>query len=66
MMNDKGNEMTKEISLTLDNAEVSAILGLLHSYIQSPDFADLSTDEQDLIAELEDKFVDAENEMFPV
>ena len=58
--------MQKEVTLTLDNAEVSAILGLLYNYVRSSDFADLSSDEQDLLAELEDKFADAENEMFPV
>lgn len=58
--------MQKEITLTLDNAEVSAILGLLYNYVRSSDFANLSSDEQDLLAELEDKFADAENEMFPV
>ena len=58
--------MQKEVTLTLDNAEVSAILGLLYNYVRSSDFANLSSDEQDLLAELEDKFADAENEMFPV
>ena len=58
--------MKKEVALTLDNAEVSAILGLLYNYVRSSDFADLSSDEQDLVAQLEDKFADAENEMFPV
>ena len=58
--------MQKEITLTLDNAEVSAILGLLYNYVRSSDFANLSSDEQDLVAQLEDKFADAENEMFPV
>jgi CHASE1-domain containing sensor protein len=62
----KGKKMQKEITLTLDNAEVSAILGLLYNYVRSSDFANLSSDEQDLLAELEDKFADAENEMFPV
>jgi len=65
-MVNKGKEMQKEITLTLDNAEVSAILGLLYSFVRSSDFANLSSDEQDLLAELEDKFADAENEMFPV
>ena len=58
--------MKKEVTMTLDNAEVSAILGLLYNYVRSSDFADLSSDEQDLVAQLEDKFADAENEMFPV
>ena len=58
--------MQKEITLTLDNAEVSAILGVLYNFVRSADFADLSSDEQDLVAQLEDKFADAENEMFPV
>jgi len=62
----KGKKMQKEITLTLDNAEVSAILGLLYNYVRSSDFANLSSDEQDLVAQLEDKFADAENEMFPV
>jgi len=62
----KGNEMKKEVTLTLDNAEVSAILGLLYNYVRSSDFANLSSYGQDLLAELEDKFADAENEMFPV
>ena len=62
----KGKKMQKEVTLTLDNAEVSAILGLLYNYVRSSDFANLSSDEQDLLAELEDKFADAENEMFPV
>ena len=65
-MVNKGKEMQKEVTLTLDNAEVSAILGLLYNYVRSSDFANLSSDEQDLVAQLEDKFADAENEMFPV
>ena len=53
------------IAVTVSQSQISAILGLVYTYIHSPDFALLTTDEQELILSLDDLFADAENTIFP-
>jgi hypothetical protein len=60
----KGNELKNEIAITLNPTEVSAVLGLLYTYFQSPEFGTLSSDEQEMLSVLEEKFGDAENEIY--
>ena len=64
MDNLKGNEMKDEIAITLNATEVSAVLGLLYTYFRSPEFGTLTSDEQEMLAVLDEKFVDAENEIY--
>ena len=56
--------MKDEIAITLNAAEVSAVLGLLYTYFRSPEFGTLTSDEQEMLSVLEEKFVDAENEIY--
>ncbi|MFY7881565.1 MAG: hypothetical protein ACOVR6_04660 [Fimbriimonas sp.] len=60
----KGNELKNEIAITLNPTEVSAVLGLLYTYFQSPEFGNLTSDEQEMLSVLEEKFGDAENEIY--
>ena len=53
------------LAVTVSQSQISAILGLVYNYIHSPDFALLTTDEQELILSLDDLFADAENAIFP-
>ena len=53
------------LAVTVSQSQISAILGLVYNYIHSPDFALLTTDEQELIMSLDDLFADAENAIFP-
>jgi hypothetical protein len=64
MENLKGNEMKNEITMSLTATEVSAVLGLLYTYFQSPEFGTLTSDEQEMLSVLEEKFGDAENEIY--
>ena len=56
--------MKNEIAITLNATEVSAVLGLLYTYFQSPEFGTLTSDEQEMLSVLEEKFGDAENEIY--
>jgi hypothetical protein len=60
----KGNELKNEIAITLNPTEVSPVLGLLYTYFQSPEFGNLTSDEQEMLSVLEEKFGDAENEIY--
>jgi len=53
------------LNVTVSQSQISAILGLVYNYIHTPDFAQLTTDEQELIMSLDDLFADAENTLFP-
>ena len=53
------------LNVTVSQSQISAILGLIYNYIHTPDFAQLTTDEQELIMSLDDLFADAENAIFP-
>ena len=53
------------LAVTVSQSQISAILGLVYNYIHTPDFAQLTTDEQELIMSLDDLFADAENTLFP-
>ena len=56
--------MKNEITMPLTATEVSAVLGLLYTYFRSPEFGTLTSDEQEMLSVLEEKFVDAENEIY--
>ena len=53
------------IAVTVSQSQISAILGLVYNYIHTPDFSQLTTDEQELIMSLDDLFADADNTLFP-
>lgn len=52
------------IAVTVSQSQISAVLGLIYDYLHNPDFALLSTDEQELILTLDDVFAQAEEDIY--
>lgn len=52
------------VQLNLTAAQISVVLGLCYNYFQSADFMLLDTDEQELVATVNDAFEAAENAIY--
>ena len=51
-------------TVTVSQSQISAVLGLIYDYLHNPDFALLSTDEQELILGVDELFAQAEEDVY--